>query len=208
MEDKMMIDASMILHRDTLNQMIGLSQADALGGFYISNTLFNLIKEKRLNSIARQIGIYPPWIDSGAIYKFVISEMNSSKISRYECKKQHDSFYENLVKLTDNKDIAQIYLEEWEFLTTNSWLVSKGRDVFDKIVEAGATSLQVSKNTFDEMVRITLKKERGVELSPNDRIKATSKWIAVGGSVLTDLIPQFPKMVINAAAGIFLLCDP
>jgi hypothetical protein len=208
MVDKMMIDVSMLLHRDTLNQLVGLSQAEAIGGFYMSNSLFNLIRDRRIHRIAREIGLHPYMVDSNATYNFVISEMNASKITRYECIKQHDEYYNNLVKLTDNEEIAKIYLEEWEFLTTNSWLVSKGRDVFDKMVDAGSVSIRFSKNAFDDVVRRTLHKERGAQLSPNDRLKATAKWIAVGGSVVTDLIPQFPRMIINAAAGIFLLCDP
>lgn len=115
--------------------------------------------------------------------------------------------YQNLLYQTGNEWIPQILFEEWEFLITNSWLISKVRFAYDKIVESSGTAISISKHTFEVVVRRTLKKAEG-DLSPNDKLKATAKWIAVGGSALADFVLPVPGAILNTASGIFLLCDP
>lgn len=44
MTDRIMIDASMVLHRDSLNQLLGLSKAGALGHIVISDAFVRMIE--------------------------------------------------------------------------------------------------------------------------------------------------------------------
>jgi len=74
-------------------------------------------------------------------------------------------------------------------------------------LEAGGTALYASKQAFEMAARNTIKKPEG-ELSPNDKLKATAKWVAVCGSVLADFLIPIPGAILNAASGLFLLCDP
>ncbi len=218
MKERIMIDASMVLHRDSLNQLIGLSKADALGQIVISDAFIRMIEasfedDKRMNSplfsiLSRHFEIEDYLMDQEAVRDFLFSEKHARSIVRYtkENSYKHE-VYQNLIHQTGNEWITQILFEEWEFLTTHSWLIAKLRTAFDKMVEAGGTAVYISRQAFETAVRRTIKKPEG-ELSPNDKLRATAKWVAVGGSVLAGVVTPLPGAVLSAASGFFLLCDP
>ncbi len=218
MTDRIMIDASMVLHRDSLNQLIGLSKAGALGQVVISDAFVRMIEasfeeEKKIGNVlfsilSQHFEIEEYLIDKEGIREFLLSDKYSENIVRYSRENSFEhEVYQNLINQTGNEWITQILFEEWEFLTTNSWLIAKLRTAFDKIIEAGGTAIYISKQAFELAVRKTLKKAEG-ELSPNDKLKATAKWVAVGGSVLADFVLPVTGAILNVASGIFLLCDP
>lgn len=218
MADRTMIDASMVLHRDSLNQLIGLSKAGALGQIVISDAFVRMIEDSYeddrnfrnalFSILSRHFEVEEYLIDKEGIREFLFSERYSENIVRYRKTNSYKhQVYQNLINQTGNEWITQILFEEWEFLTTNSWLIAKLRTAFDKIVEAGGTAIYISKQAFEIAVRKSIKKPEG-ELSPNDKLKATAKWVAVGGSVLSDFVAPVSGAILNAASGMFLLCDP
>lgn len=208
-----MIDASMILHQESLYQMIELAKANALGQIVISDTFVKIIEDPNASNdlfsrLSKFFEIDEELIDKEAIKKFLFSDEYSVNIERYYQENSHnDKFYKKLSEAAENELIGQILFEEWDFLATHSWLLAKVRAAFDKIVEAGGTAIYVSKLAFEVAVRKSIKKPEG-QLSPNDKLRATAKWVAVGGSVLIDSIVPTGGAIFKMASGIFLLCDP
>ncbi|WP_300433987.1 hypothetical protein [Christiangramia sp.] len=216
MKDRIMIDASIILHQDSLFDLTRILRDYYEDKIVISKKLIEMLKSvfidndqsniNMLNQLAIQFEIKENISNPELIKNFLIQ--NSDNIKLYESSEiNNEDLYGNLLKLTESRDITQILYEEWEFLTTNSWLIAKFRAAFDKIVEAGGVAVQVSQKAFDKAVRKTLKKPEG-DISPNDKILATGKWIAVGGSAIADLLIPVAGAIVTVASGIFLLCDP
>lgn len=253
MAEKIMIDVSMILHRDTLYQLRAYANDNVLGELVISDAFVRMIEssndsglldDKRYEILAKHFQISEELIDKKAIREFLQSEKFLNSFSRFKMTLSFNhEIYLNLINQTGDEWITQIVFEEWEFLTTNSWLFAKLRAIYDMMVEAGATAIQVSKEAFENafkklkekygiikeeieellqkikqglnhlseeaklhvesLIRLTLKKKNNEEISPNDRIRALAKWVAVGGASATGVLPAF---IFGANA--FLLCDP
>lgn len=75
--------------------------------------------------------------------------------------------------------------EEWLFLQEQSWLVSRSRKTFRRFIKSGAVALETSKETFDALAARTLRlprKDIPKALTSGQRLRASAKWIAVGGS--------------------------
>ena len=253
MADKVMIDVTMVLHRDSLYQLRGLANENLVGELVISDAFVRMIEasyereifdDAYFSILSRFFQIPEEVIDKAAVRDFLQSEAFARNIARYSRTLSYEhEVYQNLIKQTGNEWITQIVFEEWEFLTTNSWLFAKLRAVYDMMVEAGATAIQVSKEAFenafkklkekyqatkedinellekirdtlndlseqakrdiDSLIRLTLKKKYGDEISPNDRVRALAKWVAVGGASAAGVAP-----LAIFAANAFLLCDP
>jgi len=213
MKDKLMIDISMLLHRDSLNQLIALSNANMLGEFVISETFMNYFLEDnnfyRLRRLAPQIGVPLEMVEPASLYEFLQILKNQDSVTYYRNQEDKEiRFYQNLAALTGNELIARIFFDEYGFLISHSWLVSKSRKIYDTVIDAGAYSLQMSKHAFERVVRITLRKNNNDPLSPNDLIRAAGKWVAVSGGAVTNLITPAAGVVINLVTGMFLLYDP
>lgn len=77
--------------------------------------------------------------------------------------------------------LADILFEEWIFLNSESWLVSRFKKQFE-------TFLQCAKVSFfrlsEKTVRQTLKKNPNSALHKFDYLRAFAKWIAVGETQL------------------------
>lgn len=218
MKDRIMLDASMILHRDSLNQLLGLAKADALDSVIVSGAFIRMlesfvderpynIRRSSLYNLSEFFQIPINLISRTSIREF-LSILQNSGISIYERKGSFDNeIFKNLYEQTNDELLAEILFEEWEFLTTNSWITAKTRAAFDAIVEAGSVAICLSQKAFEVAVRKTIKKPTG-NLSPNDKVKAAAKWIAVGGSVVADFVSPIPGVILNLSSGLFLLCDP
>ncbi len=92
----MMIDASMVLHRDSLNQLIGLSKANALGQIVISDAFIRMIEASfegeiefgnpLFSILSKHFRIENYLIDQEAVREFIFSERDAGNIIRYKKK--------------------------------------------------------------------------------------------------------------------------
>jgi hypothetical protein len=108
--------------------------------------------------------------------------------------------------------LRRILLEEWAFLQERSWIASRLRRPFRTFLNAGAAALELSERAFDAVAAGTLK-IRGEELppalSPGQRLRAVTKWVAVGGSGWASALePILAGPVATTLAGFFVLFDP
>jgi hypothetical protein len=124
----------------------------------------------------------------------------------------------------------QVIVEEWDFLMNHSWLFSKTRAIVDYMIDGGSNALYVTKERLehaieavkgethdigealrhgsDRLVGRTLKKPHNHRISPNDRVRALAKWVAVGGAGTAGLLVPAAGAVVGTAAAAFLLYDP
>ena len=97
--------------------------------------------------------------------------------------------------------LASVLQEEWVFLMTSSWILSRLKRPFDAFVRSGANMLQLG-------VRRTLHLPPGLPVTLGHWGRAWVKWIAVGGSSATALAAPVMGVPISIVTGVFLLLDP
>jgi hypothetical protein len=183
MAEQAIIEASMILHRDSLNQLRALANARALENIVVSDAFVRMADDvdMLIRILGKHLEIPAPLIDPDGIRDFLPILRDS--VPRYRRRESHEHIvYQGLIERTGNEWITQIFFEEWEFLTSQSWLFAKIRKALDDMVEAGQGAVQMSQRKFEEMTRRLLNKPATEPLTPNDKVKAAAKWIAVGGA--------------------------
>lgn len=213
MGERAMLEASMLLHRDSLNQLRGLAHADAFSGYFISDAFVRMLEfdlQFALNTLGRYYGIATQLVDGAAAFQFIRESENKQALNRYRRSGAADrgEMYREFLIPHESEWITQIVFEQWEFLTTQSWLYAKVRRAFDHMIEAGATAVEVSKKRMEKAIRTTVKKDPALDVTAKDAARAVAKWVAVGGSSTSSLIEPVTGAVVSAAAGMFLLYDP
>lgn len=78
---------------------------------------------------------------------------------------------------------ARILAEEWTFLQSQSWAVSKLRHPLDAFRDAGAGVVEFGRKFRDELISVVVP-ERGAPdvLTPKFVAKVAAKWVIVGGA--------------------------
>jgi len=172
-------------------------------------------------------------IDRGLMREFILSESFQSHVRPYKLDLETvPPEYRQLQLQIDGEDrwVTQVMIEEWEFLMTHSWLFAKTRAIYDRIVNAGGKAFYVTKEKLEHAVRVvkdktkavghtvrdatdplvarTVKKLPGQEVSPNDRVRALAKWVAVGGGATAGLMVPIGGAALAGVSGLFLLYDP
>jgi hypothetical protein len=110
-----------------------------------------------------------------------------------------------------SRGVADVLFEEWVFLQSNSMIVSRSKRSFGPFVHAGAAMLEFGRGSFDILVSKTLKlsnKRMPRALTSGQRLRAVSKWVAVGGPAVASVINPTFEIIGTVAAGFFLLIDP
>lgn len=214
-EVALMLDPSLLLSLRTLPVITELARRGELRGAVIPQTFFEFVGERGLNQdvlrffggpagereYGRLADILPliralreylsPWAP--------IAEGPEADILR-AIGRQHRS-----------PQVAEILREEWAFLTTHSWIASRIKRPFSAFIKAGAVAIEGSRDLFDRVAARTLKMSPPLlpaGLSSGDRLRAISKWVAVGGSSAASLlVPPFGALT-NLVSGYFLLLDP
>lgn len=209
MPEEAMIEASMILHRDSLNRLRGLAAAGALENLSISDALVRMAEDTDVlvEILGRHLEIPEHLIDPVSIRDFLptLTEI----VPRYRRQGSHEhEIYQNLIRNTGNEWITQVLFEEWEFLTSRSWLFAKVRKALDDIVEAGSTAFHASRNKVEQITRRLLNKSPDEPLSPNDKAKAIAKWVAIGGAPVLALFEPISGTAITVIGSVFIVADP
>lgn len=222
MSDHVMMDASIILSRHHLDHLRKTVPDIYDEQFFVSDAFVRLIESTEASPetedavfqmLSQFFEIRPEHIDREAIREFLRSNAFANNGVRYvrDGSSEHET-YQGLLRLTGNEWITQILFEEWEFLTTRSWLVAAVYRPFGNFIEAGGHALLVSKtkleSLLDSAAAKVLKKPAGAPLSGRDKLRAIGKWVAVGGSAAAGLVTPLVGAAVALAAGIFLLYDP
>jgi hypothetical protein len=116
-----------------------------------------------------------------------------------------------LSEFVGDETVRQILIEEWEFLTSQSWIAAKSKRAFDAFLKGGAAAVEWGTNKFDYLAARTLKikpEEIPDGLKPKQRLRAAAKWIVVGGSSASALLAPLAAAAGAAVAGYFMIFDP
>jgi hypothetical protein len=206
--DRAMLDVSMILHRDSLNHLLGLAGAGGLENLVIANSLVRLAEQPD-EFVARMtpfLGMRRRDTDLVALRRLLPIIIGG--ISRFSAAETDRPSVPPAFALAGrDMAVSEVLYEEWLFLTTQSWLFAKLRTTFDRMIDAGAVALQMSRAQFEKVVRRTIKKSTG-PLSPNDKALAAAKWLAVSGPPVWAVLEPISGTAGTVLSGIFLLCDP
>jgi hypothetical protein len=100
-------------------------------------------------------------------------------------------------------NIAGLLYEEFIFLQENSYVVSRIKKPFAKLIDAGAVCIQYGRNVTDRLIRTTVRKDEEI-ITNVDRLRSLGKWIAVGGDVL---LPYFEPHIALTKLGVLLLTN-
>jgi hypothetical protein len=216
MPDRAMIEASMLLHRDSANYLLALARTKSLD-VVVSGRLLDAATaepESLVSRLAPRLDIPPSLLDLAVIRQ--LAQELREVVETYRVSSDSPTWYDGgarlfrnvLLEFTGDELAAEILYEEWLFLSSDSWLFSKTRRAFEAMIEAGGTAIQMSRRGFDQVVRRTLKKTDGEPLTPGNRVRAAAKWIAVGGPPIMGIIEPISAAIASSASGYFLLVDP
>jgi hypothetical protein len=121
------------------------------------------------------------------------------------------AFAHDLRSLAPDPLLYQILTEEWLFMTSSSWIVSRIKRPFSTFVRSGAVAIEWGAKTFDRLAARVLKiapADVPRPLTAGQRLRAISKWIAVSGLGVLPLMQPMSAAVGGLVAGYFLLFDP
>lgn len=241
MSEQAMLDVSLIAHRSSLKRLVKLAdQEGALAGLRVSAALISRLSYEALDraDIERQIhgyfGVPRRMIDIRMMQELIGSPQFRNSVKPYQSAggARTQQFRSRLLEDVRERDAwaYEVVVEEWEFLRTHSWVFAKTRAIYDRLVNAGADAIYVTKEKLeqaiahvaegakdtghaiirgsDKVVRRTLKKGAEHVVSPNDRVRTIAKWVAVGGGAASALINPVVGVLGVSAGGFFILYDP
>ncbi len=217
MPEHVMLESSMLLHRDSANYLLALVRSKVSLEVAVSETLLKVAIDNpgALDHLARFLEIPSESIVDRASLGRLAREI-SNVVQPYRARDglgksfgaESKLFRDALTQFSQDDLIAQILFEEWHFMVSQSWIFAKSRRAFDAMVEAGATAVQMSKKGFDRLVRRTLKKKPDELLTSVDVVRAAAKWIAVGGGAALGIAGPIAGAIGSTASGLFFVFDP
>ena len=208
MSDQVMLECSMLLHRDSANYLLALNRDEPLDVVVATTVLRAASSEPELfaDRLADVVGV-PRFLIDLAVTRQLARQLEG-RVKTYSVPATFQWPSGPMYEAVSDELSAAILHEEFAFLITESWLFSKTRDAFDKMVEAGGKAVQFSKNEFDRSVRKVLKKGPNEPLSKGHLARATAKWIAVGGPAVIGVLEPISGAAAGTLAGMFFLHDP
>lgn len=206
MSDRVMLDPSLILHAESITELLFLAESGQMSGVAVPGQFVELHREPDFLSSLRAFYGYSRKGDDRLVDLLFL--MAEGQIEPYFNDKSLDLFASSTLADSDPEWLLRLLAQEHAFLLNESWIFSKVRRVFDRMIEVGATAVETSKDRFDVVVRRTLKKGPGEDLTTNERLRAASKWTAVSGPAVLALFEPVSGAVVSSAAGLFLLADP
>lgn len=224
-ENNALLDPSLMLAENSIASTFYLVREFAESGekfrFYYSQAFRRLISKpdslKETSGIKFFLhGAYPSDLEElNALVKqfsYAISEFvpTPKQIEKYSF--AYDALSEELEYRGElyDRELLDILFEEWIFLEEYSWVVSRIKKPFTRLVAAGAGSIQFSRRAVDVLINRTLRRGRNEFISNVDRLRAFGKWIAVGGASAAArlIISDVLGITVPTAIGILILIDP
>lgn len=218
--ENVLLDPSLLLASNSMiNTFDYLDKTDKSGGkyqFYLPKSFLRLLNKRWLPMDNPGIRFFlhnATPSDPEELYSLM--DRYSNIVSLFEPTEQlrgkHIQMYKNLREELYlrgellNEDLLSILFEEWVFMQEYSWVVSRIKKPFNRLISAGAVSMQFSRITVDMLIRRTLKKDSDYFLSNIDRLRALGKWIVVGvGSPALSFISPW----LSGIPAVILLFDP
>lgn len=106
--------------------------------------------------------------------------------------------------------LSSVLQDQWEFLNTQSAIVSASKKTFQAFKKGGAAVIEFgSKLNLNALVGKTIKHKGDDPIELAHQFRALCKWVAVGGPAVAPIYvtPELAQMAA-AAGGMFMLVDP
>lgn len=214
--NKVMIDPSLFIAKNNFDQTLkAITSSESEGlEFFISSSFEKLLRKYESYEGYKGFDYFihkAQPVDYSKLKNRLDNLSERKKLKTYEVSK--DKYFDKNFKNSMQKElggedyvkIADILLEEWVFLNSESWLVSRFKKQFENFLESGkAAFIRLSVKT----ARRTLSKSPDSALNRFDFLRTFAKWVAVSGS---SVIPYyFPQTIFvpSLLYGIFTLIDP
>ncbi len=203
-----MLDPSLLLSRRTLSSVFEMAEAGLLEGVVIPRAFFE--HAESIVADASAMGFYaanaPEAEGRPAALLDRIAALQRLQATA-EIRPREDLFWPQLGGPGGAIDL--ILTEEWSFLNSHSWVLSRIKRPFREFVRAGAFAVEGGRQRLDWLLARPLKVEPS-ELTALMRLRGVAKWFAAGGTsfqILRHLAPH-AEMLLEELTPIFLLLDP
>lgn len=207
----LMLDPSLLLARYTLDAVISAVKYGELRAVIPASFWRPFLEGKVPAKVASFFRLTGPALEPrqliGALDRLVPFEPYETS----DTAQPSSEFLDALWHEARDETVLQVLIEEWNFLNTHSWIASRIKRPFSTFVKAGAIAIEGGRHVLNQAVARTLKRGDLVPpaLRPGDPLRASCKWLAVGGLSASAFISS-PALIflVRAAAGYFLLFDP
>lgn len=105
------------------------------------------------------------------------------------------------------RPIARMTAEEWHYLVSQSWLLSRIKKPLNRMKQAGAVVLESARDLFDRAVIRTLD-DPPEPIQTGHRLRAAAKWIAAAGAPMAYIIDPLAGHLNLAAWRFLVMADP
>jgi hypothetical protein len=205
-----MLDPSLVVEPRALNRTLSeISALQASGLEFFFPRSFATLDEQVDRRAHELPQFFRPGKGVGLSASRLAMELESAGVHQWDAPTrwaslEFGSFRDDLARGVPDTFVAEILFEEWLFLTQESWLVSRIKAPFKALARAGELGVEV----LNPLVRRTLKRDASHVVDTADRLRALSKWMAVGGPVVAGLLNPIAGAIVTPIAGGFLLLDP
>lgn len=211
MPQQLMLDPSLLLSPRTFALIVEAWQQKELAGTILPPSFgaAALRRELSIRTFNYFGGYRRPSVDPKDISSFV--EQSGLLEGSVQGQILPEEFGQRLGEVAKDDLVLRILVDEWLFLTSQSWIASRIRKPFAAFLKAGVVAVEWGGKQIDQIVAKTLKippSEMPSALSPGQRVRAAAKWIGVGGSSASALVNPMVAFLIGAATNVFLLLDP
>lgn len=208
----LMFDPSSLLHQAALAQVVELARETGAGHplFVAASFIRALNEPDLLPSVLRYFGRRVEQTSPQDILAMTRAAGLQVYTAAPAPSRQQDPIAERLIRQRD-RGVRDILLEEWSFLTGQSWVAARTKKAFDAFRRAGAIVMDFSGQKLDGVVARTLRHDRlpaPPALTQRDRLRAAAKWVAAGGAPVLPLVDPILGAAAGAGIGVFFLFDP
>lgn len=206
-EESLMIDPSLFLSHSKYIQIREIIISKEGGTFYLPSSFVSGLKTRDSQMLSFYRGRSKS-LPLASLYHDIIKFKQIKYFSVNTKENQYSKMYSLFQDHFGKGKLADSLLEEWVFLQTQSWIVSRSDKAMRAFINQGAAALETSKELFDRLVDLTLKISPKRVPTNKERLRAVAKWIAVGCPSFLSIYASELKSVVDFASGFFLLVDP
>jgi hypothetical protein len=208
---KLMLDPSLFLSPRSLQIIFSALEAGELEGVVVPASFVEAVSAPAL---AESLSYFAPRMRPGLVADAAGLFRRERRIELYSAPeaKVEEAFNRNIERSTRNDLVSRILIEEWSFLTSQSWIASRIRRPFSVFVKAGAVTVEGGRALYNRVTNVLLEtrpQEIPRALTPPRKLRRACKWIAIGGANAAWLLGTVHGAIASFAKdSVFLLFDP
>ncbi|MEX2206676.1 MAG: hypothetical protein WEF50_10660 [Myxococcota bacterium] len=227
MGEGVILDPSMFLRRQSFG-LIQQALERAADELIVPRVLLDLPSNPRGSEVLKFFLPEGEVVQPDEVLRFLAD--NGGRIVSYDNVDAHPEFSRGLSREVESdvldgevrNTVHTMLLQEWQFMTHESWLVGQSRRALGMFIRAGAGGLEMSKTALERVVRRIMRKQPGEPLSRSEYVLASAKFVAFGGPLVATLVAAsgasggtavppavaIANAIVEVGASVFLYFDP